>query len=142
MLCILHCTCKSKKAQCLILVPLSIRHVSLHSFDSICPTFSRRIERLKRLETIGTKRSNDASLQLRFYSVQKVVPSISIQRVQALSEDTLECLSGALPLKLVAIDVCVYSVAAALEARRIAENLLLLKRDKMVAPAHAVVLGL
>ena len=82
------------------------------------------------METIGTKRSNDASLQLRFYS-QKVVPWI--QRVQALSEDTIECLSGAFPLKLVAIDVCVYSVAVALEARRIAENLLALKMDKMVA---------
>ena len=51
----------------------------------------------------------------------------------------VECLSGVFPLKLVAIDVislfCVCVACVALEARRIAENLLLLKRDKMVAPA-------
>ena len=58
----------------------------------------------------------------------------SIRRVQALSEDTRECLSGTFPLQLVAIDVnfavlCA-SVAVALEARRID---FAIKRDKMVA---------
>ena len=78
----MHFTVHMQEQECTVLDSSAAfdRHVPLRSFDSIRPTlvhgptFSRRegrIERLTRLETIGTKRSNDASLQLRFYSQPK-----------------------------------------------------------------------
>eukprot|EP00984_Skeletonema_dohrnii_P029414 scaffold20005_cov75-Skeletonema_dohrnii-CCMP3373.AAC.1 len=67
-----------------------------------------RIEGLTRLETIGTKGSNDASI----LSAPFLLPKRSFLRYNAARPSL-----------------------SVLEARRIAENLLLLKRDKMVAPA-------
>eukprot|EP00984_Skeletonema_dohrnii_P019484 scaffold9316_cov70-Skeletonema_dohrnii-CCMP3373.AAC.1 len=65
----MHFTLHMQEQECTVLDS----SVSLRSFDSIRPTFSRRegrIERLTRMATIGTKGSNDASLQLRFFYCQ------------------------------------------------------------------------